>query len=107
MVLQDAVERKIHYNSKDKCTYYADLDMTGLYVVRGDAMVLMGQVPPDDNTDEQDSSINMKRIDMEDLDVMIQSAKEESKGGEPAAPSAGSGEEPTVLEWDFDKDLLA
>lgn len=101
MVLQDAVERKIHYNAKDKCTYYSDLEMAGLYVVRGDAMVLMGKVPDNDPED----SDNMKRMEMEDLETMIRSAKEESKTRE--APPAPAGEQPAVLEWDFDKDLLA
>ena len=42
---------------------YADLEMTGLYVVRGDAMVLMGKVA---DSDPEDSD-NMKRMEMEDL----------------------------------------
>ena len=104
MVLQDAVERKIHYDAKDKCTYYADLEMPGLYCVRGDAMVLLGQVP--DNGDGEDAK-NMKRMEMQDLDMMIRSAKEEPKELSAAAPNSGNGEQPTALEWDFDTDLLA
>ena len=79
MILDDASERKIHRN-KEGVTCFADLPL-GLYVVRGDSMVLLGQVGPDDG---------MKQIELEELEGMIAAEKEEEG-----------------LEWDFDKDLLA
>ena len=88
-------------NIKNNHLVSIDLEMTGLYVVRGDAMVLMGKVP---DADPEDSD-NMKRMEMEDLDTMIRSAKDESKTRE--APPPPTGEQPAVLEWDFDKDLQA
>ena len=102
MVLQDAVERKIHYSTKDKISYYADLPMPGLYVVRGDAMVLMGSVGDDDK--DADEARKMKRLEMEELDNMIQDEKDSKEA--PASTTAPPAQ-PTELEWDFDKDLLA
>lgn len=52
----------------------------GVYIVRGDSIVLLGQVAPDEG---------MKKVELAELDEMIK----------------GSGE--AVLEWDFDKDLQA
>jgi U6 snRNA-associated Sm-like protein LSm1 len=78
MVLEDASERKIHRHS-DGVTYYADVPL-GIYVVRGDSIVLMGQV----SSDEQ-----MKELRMPELDEIIEASNLEK------------------LEWDFDKDLLA
>jgi hypothetical protein len=82
MVLEDASERKMHRHS-DGVTYYADMAL-GVYVVRGDSMVLLGQVSSDDR---------MQLVEMVKLEEMM----EESK--------TATGAE--ALEWDFDKDLLA
>lgn len=68
---------------KDGIAYFADVPL-GLYVVRGDSMVLLGQIgdlaPKDGRT---------KQISMEELEAMI---KESGDGS---------------LEWDFDGDLTA
>lgn len=59
--------------------FFSDVPL-GVYVVRGDSMVLLGQVAPDDG---------MKQVEPEELEEMIKkSGKEE-------------------LSWDFDADLLA
>jgi U6 snRNA-associated Sm-like protein LSm1 len=78
MVLEEASERKIHRDA-DGVTYFADVPL-GVYIVRGDSMVLLGQVSPDQG---------MEQVEVNDLEEMIMKAKAEG------------------LEWDFDKDLLA
>lgn len=78
MVLEEASERKIHRGS-DGVTYFSDVPL-GVYVVRGDSMVLLGQVSSDEG---------MKEVELSELDEIIE------KSGTPS------------LEWDFDKDLLA
>ncbi|KAG7354115.1 LSM domain containing protein [Nitzschia inconspicua] len=79
MVLDEVSERKFH-RSNDGVTYFADIPL-GVYIARGDSMVLLGQVGSDDE--------GMKQIEMKELEDMIEKAKQEK------------------LEWDFDKDLLA
>ena len=78
MVLDEVSERKIH-RSKEGTVYFADMFL-GVYIARGDSMVLLGQVGSDDG---------MKQVEMDELEDMIAKAKQEE------------------LEWDFDKDLLA
>ncbi|KAG7351028.1 LSM domain containing protein [Nitzschia inconspicua] len=79
MILDEVSERKFH-RSNDGVTYFADIPL-GVYIARGDSMVLLGQVGSDDE--------GMKQIEMKELEDMIEKAKQEQ------------------LEWDFDKDLLA
>lgn len=67
------------HRSKEGVTYFADISL-GVYIARGDSMVLLGQVGSDDG---------MKKIELKELEDMIAKMKEEA------------------LEWDFDKDLLA
>jgi hypothetical protein len=78
MVLEEVTERKFH-RSKEGITFFADIAL-GVYIARGDSMVLLGQVGSDDD---------MKQIELGELEAMILEAAEEQ------------------LEWDFDKDLLA
>jgi U6 snRNA-associated Sm-like protein LSm1 len=78
MVLEETSERKVHRH-KDGTIYYSDMPM-GVYVVRGDSLVLLGQVGPDEG---------MKKVEAEELEEMIEASKDEN------------------LVWDFDNDLLA
>mmetsp|Transcript_30494 Transcript_30494/g.57133 ORF Transcript_30494/g.57133 Transcript_30494/m.57133 type:complete len:219 (-) Transcript_30494:617-1273(-) len=78
MVLDEASERRIH-RSKAGVTYFADIPL-GLYMVRGDSVVLLGQIGADDG---------MEQVELEELEEKIANEKEDE------------------LEWDFDKDLLA
>lgn len=78
MVLEDASERKIH-RSADGVTYFSDVPL-GVYIVRGDSMVLLGQV----STDE-----GMKEVEPSELQGLMKQA------------------DAAELPWDFDKDLLA
>lgn len=64
----------------DGTCYYADVPL-GLYVVRGDSMVLLGQVGNEDQ--------NCKKVTLEALEERMK--------------TCDSGE----LEWDFDTDLVA
>jgi U6 snRNA-associated Sm-like protein LSm1 len=78
MVLEEASERKIHRDKQGE-TYFADVPL-GVYIVRGDSMVMLGQIAPDQG---------MKQVELEELEEMMKKATSEA------------------LEWDFDKDLLA
>jgi U6 snRNA-associated Sm-like protein LSm1 len=79
LVLLDTIERRIV--TVDKISYYADIPL-GIYIVRGDSMVLMGTIP-DDN-----SMPNLQEVDLEKLQELDAKA-------DPA------------LKWDFDIDLTA
>jgi hypothetical protein len=79
MVMEDTCERRMCF--KDEICYYTDVPM-GLYVVRGDSLVLLGQVG--EFVPQQ-----LKEVNLEDLVAMIS--------------ESGTG----ALNWDFDADLQA
>jgi len=76
MILQDAFERRIVVSKG--VAYYSDIPL-GLYVVRGDSMVLTGLLNETQNV--------MKEATIAELEEMK------------------DGEKPLV--WDFDTDLIA
>lgn len=80
MVLEDANERRMCF--QEGICYYSDVSL-GLFVVRGDSMVLLGQV--------SDFMLEnkMKEVALEELMSKI--------------TESGTG----VLNWDFDADLEA
>lgn len=78
LVLEDASERRVHLGT-DGVTCYADVPL-GVYIVRGDSIVLMGQISSDDA---------MKRVELHEFEEIVKKSPSEA------------------LEWDFDKDLLA
>jgi hypothetical protein len=78
MVLEEASERKVHRTATGEM-FFADVPL-GVYIIRGDSMVLLGQVAPDDG---------MTKLEPNQLEDMIKEAKKEE------------------LPWDFDRDLLA
>ena len=80
MVLEEAVERSVHRDSKAGITYYSDVPL-GVYIVRGESMVMLGQISMSDE--------GMKQVEPLELEEIIKQAETEQ------------------LEWDFDKDLLA
>jgi len=86
LVLMDAMERRMVQQTN--VLYYADLPL-GLYVVRGDSMVLAGHIPHETETATTANVVPMKQVTLEELDQLQQPAS--------AAP----------LEWDFDTDLIA
>jgi len=78
MVLEEASERTVHRGS-DGAIYFADVPL-GVYIVRGDSMVMMGQISSDQG---------MTQVEAAELHQIM--AKESVE----------------QLEWDFDKDLMA
>jgi len=104
MVLEDTSERRIHRPSNSNTNpvcYYTDVKL-GLYLVRGDSMVLLGEVEESyggDNEEENNSMVGcMKRLSLEEFEKML----EESKIG-----TEEEEEDTTTLIWDFDTDLVA
>ena len=107
MVLDGASERRFHSSDKTgeeekTVTYYADVPL-GMYIVRGDSIVLLGQVGSEEEEEAQSgltaSIVTMKKLDIEELEELVASSEEpQDNGGD---------EESKSLEWDFDKDLLA
>lgn len=83
LVLLDAIERRIVTVPNDDGRfhyYYSDIPL-GIYVVRGDSMVLAGDV-------EEDDKDRMEQVTIEKLKELSKNSIEE-------------------LEWDFDNDLTA
>lgn len=133
MVLEDTCERRIlvvHRNKEagdEKCEnktdtgticYQADVKL-GLYIVRGDSVVLMGEVDDSDEeeidntnatgTNEQEecgkeeatkNSTNKRKIHLVSLEELEKIQEEEREKEE-----SDEGEEKVV--WDFDLDLVA
>ena len=123
MVLDGASERRFHSDKDDedddeddnvpktnKITYFTDVPL-GMYIVRGDSVVLLGQVGSEEEEkyDEQHPAnmlVTMKRVDQEEFEEMVAAATKDDD--EPAEPDTeGVAEGSKSLEWDFDKDLLA
>jgi U6 snRNA-associated Sm-like protein LSm1 len=78
LVLGDAVERRIVL--EDGKTLYTDIPL-GLYVVRGDTVVILGQIPSTANPQW------MQPVTVEEINERM--------------------EQTTSLQWDFDNDLIA
>lgn len=103
MVLDDACERKLHFDVSDGVTYYADIPL-GLYIVRGDSVVLLGQIGDDGDGTSDEVHPLMKMIDLDELEGKIASASSNKNKASSSPEGVDNGH---VLEWDFDKDLLA
>ena len=122
LVLDNASERRFHSDDDDvsessKITYFTDVPL-GMYIVRGDSIVLLGQVGSEeeeasDNAQQNNSIIavvSMKRLENEEFEDLVASKhnddNDEKPEGNADAPNEGV-EASKSLEWDFDKDLLA
>ena len=81
LVLQGAYERRISIDAETGVASYNDIPL-GIYVVRGDAVVLMGRVLDDDQHHK------MQPVSLEELNRLQETAKE-------------------PLVWEFDTDLIA
>ena len=104
-MLGNASERRFHSPEEvseagKKVTYFTDVPL-GMYIVRGDSIVLLGQVEEEDETEE--ATVTMKRVENDEFDELLEAAAAEEEE-EPDADEAKDGKS---LEWDFDKDLLA
>ena len=98
MVLDGASERTFHSSEKTDeptVTYYTDVPL-GMYIVRGDSIVLLGQIDDYEEESSSNSVVIMKKVDNEAFEDLIAQGAEET-----------GDEEGSQLEWDFDKDLLA
>lgn len=104
MVLDEACERKMYVDAKEGVTYYADIPL-GVYIVRGDSVVLLGQVGEVGNESRSgNGQAGMQEVELEELEEKIVAAT--NTNVQPSSSGNGEGEG-HVLEWDFDKDLLA
>ena len=104
MVMEDTSERRILVVTKDKddegvkstsICYQSDIKL-GLYIVRGDSVVLMGEVDDDDEQLENEGKIRI--VSLEEFDQL---EEEETRRKEE------SGEVIDTINWDFDMDLVA
>jgi small nuclear ribonucleoprotein (snRNP)-like protein len=105
MILQDAVERRFVHSSSNSnnnntasgVTYYADIPL-GVYVIRGDSVVLLGTI----HDDMPNDPTRMKSVTLEELGELQQSpAASDTKVEAASNPDQGP------LTWDFDTDLIA
>ncbi len=89
-VLENTVERKICASNEDNKFYYADIKL-GLYLVRGDSVVLLGEI------DEGGSALEQQgyEVSLDEIDRMIKS-KQNSDKGHPRQESM----------WEFNAELL-
>ena len=109
MVMEDVCERRI-LQTKDAngklCSYYADVRL-GLYMVRGDSMVLLGEVDEEVDSDDEgeptadkpkgDDNNLMKKVTLEEFEKLSEEKKEREEAGE---------EKIEELCWEFDMDLV-
>lgn len=104
MVLDNASERRFHSNDEKKVTYFTDVPL-GMYIVRGDSIVLLGQVGSEEEEEAADNSsiVTMEKLDNEAFKDLVTASETASGAGDEASEAEASKE----LEWDFDRDLLA
>ncbi len=89
-VLEDTVERKFCTLDDNDKYYYSDKKL-GLYLVRGDSIVLLGELEEVGSVSEQQGC----EISSDELEKMIEN-KQKSEGGKLRQEHM----------WDFDIDLL-
>lgn len=77
--------------------YQTDIQL-GLYVLRGDVVVLMGEVDGEEDTQEVSNDGKIRNVTFEEFEQL---EEEEAKRREE------SGEVNEEVEWDFDMDLVA
>ncbi|KAK1747344.1 U6 snRNA-associated Sm-like protein LSm1 [Skeletonema marinoi] len=98
MVMEGTSERRILVVTKDKdetICYQTDIKL-GLYIVRGDSIVLMGEV--DDEEEQLDNDGKIRIVSLEEFEQL---EEEETKRKEEG------GEVIDAINWDFDMDLVA
>lgn len=78
IVLSEASERRCCFVNGQ--SYHADTPL-GLYVVKGDSLVLMGEVS---------DHVSSKEVTLEELEELVEKNESEEQ-----------------LEWDFDRDLIS
>jgi len=73
--LEDAIERRFQVSENEKITYYSDIKLGGVFLVRGDSVVILGEVS---NTGEQENS-GLKEVSLEEFSRIKQEI--ENAGG--------------------------
>jgi hypothetical protein len=109
-VLLNAFERRILLNHQARTAaetnaststtltfdyYYTDIDLGGLYCVRGENMVLLGR---HNDSSSDDSPSRGVQLELTDFQAKYQEQKKEA---------ATIGRTNVQTEWDFDSDLIA
>jgi len=109
-VLEDTSERKLLSKIINGIQYYADMPL-GLYLIRGDSVVVLGELMDDDDAnddiDEQNRlddgtkrGVVMKRVQLEELERLeLEENLKDLKLGDGHSKTA-------VTQWDFDADLM-
>jgi hypothetical protein len=99
MVLEDTSERRILVVKKDDSTicYQTDIQL-GLYVLRGDVVVLMGEVDAEEDEQEISNDGKIRNVSFEEFEQLEEDEAKRRKE---------SGEVVDEIEWDFDMDLVA
>lgn len=88
-------------NENDQITYYTNIQL-GLYIVRGDTIVLLGQVGSQSIEDEKNKSAMVQKVDPNEFDAIVYADKAAKEVG----CDGGEEQSTSSLDWDFDKDLL-
>merc|ERR1712014_371980 len=82
MVMENTSERRFHKTSKkkknvgsvanenDQITYYTDIQL-GLYIVRGDTIVLLGQVGSQRIEEGKNEKTSVQKIDSDEFDAIV------------------------------------
>ncbi len=133
MIFEDTLERRIcickkknisftqNNNMKEKesykmtntprtVCYYTDIQL-GLYIIRGDSIVLMGEVDnnDDDNVQEEEEEGNMIPLSLEDFETLQEEQSNQNKKQETTIDTKMIQDQDKVmtnLTWDFDTDLV-
>lgn len=106
MVMEDTSERRILVVTKDKddegvkstsICYQSDIKL-GLYIVRGDSVVLMGEVDDDEEQQEMQNDGKIRIVSLEEFEQLEDEEAERKKE---------RGDVADIINWDFDMDLVA
>lgn len=99
MVLEDTAERRVLVVKREDETicYQTDIQL-GLYVLRGDVVVLMGEVDAEEDELEVSRDGRIRNVDFEEFEQLEEEEDKRRKE---------SGEVVEEIEWDFDMDLVA
>ena len=68
--LEDAVERRFYTDVSTNTTYYSDVSLGGVFLVRGDSVVVLGEITSDGIAGE-----NLKQVSLDDLEEIIEKQK--------------------------------
>ena len=64
--LEDAIERRFHTDKEANVTYYSDVSLGGVFLVRGDSVVVLGEIVSDGIVGD-----NLKEVSLDELEQII------------------------------------